>query len=242
MIRALLAFAIVLPQLALAKCHRASGPLADAGQLVLVVGADWNGTTGALQRFDRTRDGCFRAVGKPVAVALGQHGMAWGRGLHGGAPRPPVKQEGDQKSPVGVFKLSGSFGYSPTAKWKLPYHPLTPAIECVDDPASDRYNTLVDKTGMTPDWHSSEHMLRADSLYRVGVLVDHNADHPVANAGSCIFLHVWRGPDEATVGCTAMDGAKLEEILSWLDPRKSPVLVQIPVAERARMRTEWGLP
>jgi D-alanyl-D-alanine dipeptidase len=232
---------MILPSLAAAKCKTPSGPLADANQLVLVVGADWNATTGALQRFQRSGK-CFAPVGKPVAVVLGKHGMAWGRGLHGGAPRPPVKQEGDQKSPVGVFKLSGSFGYAATAKWKLPYHPLTTAIECVDDPASEHYNALVDKTQQKPDWNSSEHMLRADALYRVGVLVDHNADHPVANAGSCIFLHVWSGPDGATVGCTAMDGGKLEEILSWLDPRKDPVLVQIPVAERAKMRSEWGLP
>jgi D-alanyl-D-alanine dipeptidase len=34
----------------------------------------------------------------------------------------------------------------------------------------------------------------------------------------------------------------MEEMLSWLDAGKSPLLVQLPEAEYARLRAAWGLP
>ena len=45
-----------------------------------------------------------------------------------------------------------------------------------------------------------------------------------------------------TSGCTAMERERLEELLAWLDPRKSPVLVQLPSHEYARLRAPWDLP
>jgi len=71
-------------------------------------------------------------------------------------------------------------------------------------------------------------MLRQDELYRWGILVDHNAGSPVAGNGSCIFMHIWRGPGEPTVGCTAMPAAEIEKVLGWLDPASQPLLVQLP--------------
>jgi len=40
--------------------------------------------------------------------------------------------------------------------------------------------------------------------YRLGVFVEHNTKPRRAGFGSCIFLHIWSGPTEPTIGCTAM--------------------------------------
>jgi D-alanyl-D-alanine dipeptidase len=177
--------------------------------------------------------------------------MAWGRGLHGepaalAKSGDPVKKEGDGRSPAGAFMLNSAFGYAPleqAVKIKLPYLQATATVECVDDPRSTNYNRIVEREKVaSPDWKSSEQMRRNDELYRWGVVVDHNAIKPEAGAGSCIFLHIWSGVGKGTAGCTAMEAAKMEELLLWFDLKKKPVLVQLPQAEFDRLRESLGLP
>ena len=92
---------------------------------------------------------------------------------------------------------------------------------------SRRYNLVVERSGVGEvDWKSSERM-REVSGYRWGLVVEHNANPAVAGRGSCIFLHVWAGPDKGTAGCTAMAQPNLEELLRWLDAKKRPALVQL---------------
>ena len=235
-----------------------AGPVPDASrQLVLVTTAGWSATDGALQRYARTEGGPWQAVGEPVPVVVGRSGLGWGRGLHGepGARPGPVKAEGDGRAPAGAFRLSAAFGYADSAATGLPYVP-TPGLQCVDDGASASYN-LVRPVAPDADWGSHETMRRRDGLYRIGVVVAHNgpgvdpalvpgarlaAAAPVAGGGSCIFLHVWRGPGSTTAGCTAMPDARLAEVLAWLDASAEPVLVQLPASEARRLRRPWGLP
>ena len=63
-----------------------------------------------------------------------------------------------------------------------------------------------------------------------------------AGAGSCIFMHVWQGPSAPTVGCTALAIRPLVELMSWLAPLRTPVLVQLPRSVYERVRVEWDLP
>jgi D-alanyl-D-alanine dipeptidase len=155
----------------------------------------------------------------------------------------PLKKEGDGKAPAGVFRLSTAFGFAGTAPGlKMPYTSLTPTVECVDDVNSRRYNLIVDRNRVSNvDWRSSEKMRAVDG-YRWGVVVDHNASPPVAGRGSCIFLHIWAGPEKGTAGCTAMEQPNLEAMLRWLDAKKNPLLVQLPEAEYTRLRSLWKLP
>jgi D-alanyl-D-alanine dipeptidase len=182
---------------------------------------------------------------------VGKTGLGWGFGLVKigrsiRAKSDPVKKEGDGKAPAGVFRLSKAFGYAPQEQdgWKMPYVPLTSSIQCVDDTDSKFYNTLVDASKISPDWgsHENEQMRRSDDLYRWGILVDHNANPPVAGNGSCIFMHIWRGPGQPTVGCTAMPQSDLETLIGWLDPERKPILVQLPVAQYQKLEKHWHLP
>jgi D-alanyl-D-alanine dipeptidase len=217
-------------------------------QLIVVTTRDWNTDEARLERYERKGPGKpWKPVGQPFTVMVGKNGLGWGLGL---VPAPadtggaPIKKEGDGKAPAGIFRLGTVFGYSSRkyAGSKMPYLPLTATVECPDDSASAHYNTLVDRSQSTPDWSSSEQMLRSDSLYQWGIFVDHNSSPARPGSGSCIFLHIWRGPGRPTVGCTAMPAEKMEEMLAWLDSGKAPLLVQLPEAEYQRLQAAWGLP
>lgn len=226
-------------------------------QLVVVTTPDWNSVTGTLQRFQRTHSRHkWLPVGGAIAVVVGKNGLGWGSGIASDALRlpgkadhtkgaaDPIKKEGDGKAPAGIFRLSSIFGYAEQKPggWKMPYLRLTETTECVDDPASKFYTRVLDRNQVIVDWKSSEHMQRPDELYRWGVVVDHNANPPHAGEGSCIFLHIWRGPGQGTVGCTAMPQEELETILGWLDPKQKPILVQLPTSEYLRLKGKWELP
>jgi D-alanyl-D-alanine dipeptidase len=219
-----------------------------ARQLVLVTTVDWSAVTGVLQRFERGEPSqTWKPIGIAIPIVVGRNGMGWGRGLHGAPKGPgPIKREGDGKAPAGIFRLSAAFGYvsrQDARNVKLPYTQSLATSECVDDVESTHYNRILDRSQTaTTDWKSSEQMRRTDDLYRWGVVVDHNAGTPVPGSGSCIFLHIWISPSTGTSGCTAMEPARIEELLDWLDPAASPVLVQLPGGEATRLRTAWDLP
>jgi D-alanyl-D-alanine dipeptidase len=215
--------------------------LDDSDQLIVVASKNWDDVQATAQRYER-HGNTFEKFEVPFAVVLGKNGMGWGKGLlDAGQPEGPVKQEGDGKAPAGMFKLGTAFGYEPSAETRLPYLALTPTIECVDDSQSARYNELVDGAVVAKDWTSSERMRRSDDLYRQGIFIQHNTP-ATPTAGSCIFFHIWRGPTAPTRGCTAMDPADIARLFKWLDPRKSPVLVQLPQAQYEQLRERWKLP
>ncbi len=63
--------------------------------------------------------------------------------------------------------------------------------------------------------------------YGLGIVVAHNPENS-PGAGSCIFLHLWLGERRGTLGCTALRRADLIELVSWLEAKSDPVLIQLP--------------
>ena len=226
-------------------------PLASSTQMIVVTTPAWDAVSGKLQRYQRTRPGNqWKTVEGPVVFVVGRTGMGWGSGLIATdspsirAPQDPVKKEGDGRSPAGVFFLSSAFGYAPERPhgWNMPYIPLTPSVECVDDASSHFYNRVLDRVSVSPDWNSSEKMASAGEAYRMGAVVDQNANPAVPGAGSCVFMHIWAGPGKGTAGCTAMPHDQLEPILAWLDLAAKPILVQLPIAQYNKLKKPWHLP
>jgi D-alanyl-D-alanine dipeptidase len=221
--------------------------LVDASQqIVVVITPDWTSTTGTIQRFERaTSESEWRSLESAVPAVVGRTGIAWGVGFDGVSTQGPHKHEGDGKAPAGVFPLDTAFGFAPRDSMravKLPYVQLLPTTDCVDDIASTHYNTVVDKASVSQvDWNSAEHM-RQVAQYKIGVIVGYNAAPPLKGRGSCIFLHIWAGPDSHTAGCTAFEEAKLRDVMTWLDPEKRPLLVQLTANDYANLRVRWKLP
>jgi L,D-peptidoglycan transpeptidase YkuD (ErfK/YbiS/YcfS/YnhG family) len=206
-------------------------------QLLVVTTPSWRSTTGTLQRYRRLNEN-WQPIGSRIPVSVGKSGLAWGRGLHRVPENAREKQEGDGCAPAGVFAIGPAFGYAAQAPagCKLSYRPSSDRDYFIDDPTSADYNRWIMIPAEKPNapkrfWKSCEKMRRADAFYEWGIVIQQN-DHPVVRGkGSAIFLHVWKRPDVATVGCTAMAREDLLELLRWLDPKQRPLLVQAPTDE-----------
>jgi L,D-peptidoglycan transpeptidase YkuD (ErfK/YbiS/YcfS/YnhG family) len=235
--------------LAAGPAPAADAPLAWSGarQMVLVTVDDWNVDHGTLRTYER--DGkAWRETGKPAPVTIGKNGAAWGLGLHDAQTGGPVKKEGDDRSPAGVFRIGLAFGYADKSLTAMPYRALQVSDYCVDVSGSPLYNQIVDtrKVGEQAVAGATEPMRRdlhfdGDHAYRIGFVIEHNAGGQKA-AGSCIFAHLWKTPTTPTAGCTAMTDEAMERLLAWLDPKKKPVFVLLPKDQYARLRTSWKLP
>jgi L,D-peptidoglycan transpeptidase YkuD (ErfK/YbiS/YcfS/YnhG family) len=231
-----------------------SEPLGQSTQMLVVTTSGWNAVEGRLQRFERaTAKEKWRPAGEPISIVVGKNGLGWGIGVIDDPgvrdTGDPIKKEGDGRSPAGVFALGTAFGYAaqPLPGLKLAYLSLSPSIECVDDIGSKHYNRIVDHNVVAPDWNSSEKMRDTGESYRWGIVIDHNGidrgtSSPEPGGGSCVFLHIWHSHDQGTAGCTAMSQVELETLLTWLDPARKPLLVQLPQPAYEGLSHRWMLP
>lgn len=218
----------------------------DARQLVLVTTPDWDSSRGTLRTFLRTAEG-WESVAAAVPVVIGRAGAAWGVGLHP-PQRGPSKQEGDGRSPAGVFALGVAFGYAKSADTALHYVSMDANDYCIDVSVSPLYNRIVDAgdVGVDAIAGSTEPMRRdlhvnGDQRYKLGFVIEHNSGNE-PGAGSCIFAHLWKSAETATAGCTAMTEPAMRQLLAWLRPEAHPVFVLLPQQQYDRLRTLWELP
>jgi len=221
-------------------------PWADARQLVLVTTSDWDASTATMRTFSRNGK-TWEPVTGSVLVVIGRTGAAWGVGLH--PPQPgPRKQEGDGRSPAGVFALGVAFGYANSARTGLPYEAMDANDYCIDVADSPLYNLVVDagEVGADAVEGSTEPMRRdlhvdGDQRYKLGFVIQHNPGNE-PGLGSCIFAHLWKSADTGTAGCTAMAEPDMERLLAWLTPDANPVFVLLPQEQYDRLRDSWNLP
>jgi len=219
-------------------------PFAESLQVIVVTTPDWTSTQGKARLFERKdRRSKWAAVGDEFPIVVGRNGLAWSRDT---APESVTefKTEGDGKAPAGLFPLTFAFGSgSKPEAVTASYTKLEQNTECVDDVNSTHYNKVVDRLKVGNfDWKSSERMLAVGPEYDLGLFVAHNS-YPVRTGdGSCIFLHIWKDAASPTSGCTAMERAKLERILTWLEPKSNPYLVQLPEKEYKNLSKAWVLP
>jgi zinc D-Ala-D-Ala dipeptidase len=215
-------------------------------QLVTVTTNRWDDVNATVNLYERAAGSIWRRVGNPFPAMIGKNGLAWGIGLHGTSkPGEPEKREGDKKAPAGVFRFGDVFGTARPEQvrfLRLPYREVTPTTEAIDDPKSKYYNQVIDRRAViNPDWASSESMVQVGGRYRLGIIIAHNtAAYP--GFGSCIFFHVWDLKYPGTTGCTATSYDHLVRLLRWLDPKKNPLLVELPAREYETLSTPWGLP
>lgn len=161
-----------------------------------------NGPSNAqLQRFSGGTNG-WQPMGPAIHVVIGRHGLV--DAAH--------KVEGDGKTPTGLFALGPDFGFASSTVT------INKNTVCVDDVQSKYYGQIVNQAKIAhPDWHSAEQMY-AQPLYRHGIAIQ------TPGAGSCIFLHIWQGPNQATAGCIAMSEADMTMLSAWLQGNKNAMI------------------
>jgi len=218
----------------------------SSSQCVLGLADDWNSSQVTLALYQKSETGWQRA-GSPWTARLGKNGLAWGLGMHAVPKGVKIKQEGDLRSPVGVFAIGGVWGYDRSIEkhQSMPYRRVTPRDLWVEDSESKMYNhhVILDHEPVTA-WEKKQQMKQSDPAHALKLFIAHNAPPKVIKgAGSSIFFHIWRdGGGRPTAGCTSMDEGKLRWLISKIDPSARPVYVLLPKAEYEKRKKTWGLP
>ena len=181
---------------------RCEAILAGTRQLILVTARTMDSPAARLQIFERDGpDARWRRVSGTEPAVVGRSGLAWGYPFRNRArPGETLKTEGDGRTPAGVYRIGRSFGFAVSAR--ADHLVLRPGRTiCVDDASSASYNSLVTVTD--PQARPRGEDMGAEPLYRRGLVIDYPSD-AATRAGSCIFLHIWRGPGRGTAGCVAL--------------------------------------
>jgi len=190
--------------------------LADTGsatQLVTVVAARRKSTSGTLQLWKRTGE-CWAPVAGPWSAWLGQRGVN------------ESKREGDRTTPAGAFGFMRTmYGLAPDPGVRYAYHRIVCGDWWVEDPRSPYYNRFHHvRCGSRPPFRvTSEDMSKSPTAYRHLAVIDSNGHPIVPGRGSGIFLHVSRG--HPTLGCISLPLPQLLQVLRWLRPASTPLIV-----------------
>ena len=121
------------------------------------------------------------------------------------------KREGDRGTPCGRFKLMFGY-YRPDRKRPpaggVPLRPMRRDQGWCEDPESPRYNRPV----RLPAADCTDRMWRADRLYDLTFVLDHNFTRRARGRGSAIFFHLARPRLTPTMGCVAIAEADMRKL------------------------------
>lgn len=211
-------------------------PMQNASRLVLVTVPTLASSTGQLQLFERPRaEVDWRLVRSAEPVNVGRKGVAWSRAFrHLAGNDEPVKREGDDRSPAGIYRLGRPFGFAASALAN--YLQIDSDSVCVEDPSSPAYNKFASRQAV--GLSVSKETMRATPLYRRGLFVDYPTDAS-HKAGSCIFFHVWKKPGRGTAGCVTMPENRVALLQAFAN-RHATVVAILP--ESALVRLAGCLP
>ncbi|ANF98770.1 hypothetical protein AR543_11600 [Paenibacillus bovis] len=178
-------------------------------QMIIVTANGKKSTTGRLYLYNKQSDGWQHRLG-PIPVVLGQKGLG-------------KTKEGDGKTPIGTYTLGTAFGSSstPPVGLKTDYRTAGADDYWIDASQSPDYNSWVAYEGDPADrWSSFERL--NNPLYKSAMVINYNIDPVIPGKGSAIFMHIWRAADKPTDGCIAMSESNLLQVLTAIDPDKSP--------------------
>jgi L,D-peptidoglycan transpeptidase YkuD (ErfK/YbiS/YcfS/YnhG family) len=219
---------------------------ASSQQCLVGIARDWNDSYVTLQWHEKSGHS-WRKVGAPWQGRLGKNGLVWGLGLHPNPAAARTKKEGDGRTPAGVFRIGGAWGYEASIRKhpQLAYRRVTPRDLWVEDVQSPSYNrhVILSHDPRTP-WEKAQQMKQNDPAHQLKLFIAHNAPPQVVpGAGSSIFFHIWRRDGAAaSAGCTTMSQKSLRNLVASIDPTKQPLYVILPQQEYQRYRKQWKLP
>lgn len=118
------------------------------------------------------------------------------------------QREGDEKTPIGDFALTGAYGIKENPGAKMDYVQVNPYLYWCGDECC--YNKLID-IREEPHECSGEHLIDYAPQYNYGMFVGYNTDCIYGN-GSAIFFHC-TGDTKYTAGCIAVKEKNMVKIL-----------------------------
>lgn len=141
-------------------------------------------------------------------------------------------QEGDERTPRGLYTLDEAFGTKPgLSTFAVPYLQVDDGHYWVGDNQSPYYNTMVNirDTGAVFDTAASEHLSTyGGKAYHYCMAVGYNKEQ-TPGKGSAIFLHCTDGP--GTGGCIAIPE---EAMVKVLENVQTPAYILIDEGEKLK--------
>ena len=212
-------------------------------QLIIVLTNNSNDINGYLYRYEGNKNN-WRLQGDMIDVTIGKKGMAKGIGMEAINSVDLIdKNEGDGKSPSGIFTIGDAFGFANKENvkgFKLNYLHIDSLSRCIEDVNSTYYNEIVQLDEVEKDWENADKMRNVE-LYEWGFFLNHNTP-AIPNKGSCVFFHIWRAPGKYTLGCTAMSKENILQLLQWIDPEKKPLVIQYVISDYNKITSKLNLP
>ena len=192
----------------------------DATQLIVVIGNRQDPAKSRLDWYKRDADGKLVQVMSKEAVS-GMNGITM------------QKQEGDKKTPAGVYRFTMAFGLKANPGTILPYHQIVDGDYYVDDGNSQYYNKLANTKQVQKDWNASirdrskagmSHI--PEDRHKHGLVLDYNPEC-TPGKGSAIFLHCpksWN--NTGTSGCISIPEEDMKQVVCQVDVGTKIVVVQ----------------
>ena len=205
--------------------------LAEATRLLLVTAEDMDSADATLATFVReTSAAPWQQHSGPGPAVVGKAGLGWGLTFRDkAAAGEPVKLEGDKRAPAGIFAVGAPFGFA--ASDRPGYLQIEQGVQiCVDDPASPFYSQIVT---MAEAGGASGEIMAEIPLYERGIVVDYPTSRE-ARSGSCIFIHIWQGNGEGTVGCVAAPEATVAALQDFAGSEGKTAIAILPETGKAR--------
>jgi L,D-peptidoglycan transpeptidase YkuD (ErfK/YbiS/YcfS/YnhG family) len=194
-----------------------------ATRLIIVTAPTMDATKAVVRTFARKSPAAtWTAQSTAEPAVVGASGIAWGHPFVSYAKTgEPIKQEGDKRSPAGLYRLGATFGF---AKEDRPGHmQLAPGAQfCVHDPKSPLYGRIVARSKVGENTGGED--MGTFPLYKRGIVIDY-APRARAKAGSCIFLHVWGGEGVGTAGCVALPEERVVQLQEWTKGRYAVIAI-----------------
>ena len=185
----------------------------DATQLIVVIGNRQDPAKSRLDWYKRDADGKLVQVMSKEAVS-GMNGITM------------QKQEGDKKTPSGVYRFTMAFGLKANPGTILPYHQIVDGDYYVDDGNSQYYNKLANTKQVQKDWNSAEDLMAQAPQYNYGLVLDYNPEC-TPGKGSATFLHCpksWN--NTGTSGCISIPEEDMKQVVCQVDAGTKIVVVQ----------------
>lgn len=223
-------------------------------QVVVGISEGWNNSHARLVVLQKNKEGNWDQISEVIPARLGSAGLVWGLGESPVPRGGKIKEEGDSRTPAGIFKIDHKiYAYDEKTPVGAGYgvHKITPYDLWVEDPTSSKYNNhlVLDHLPKTK-WEKDQQMKQNDYAHKVKLFIHHNSPvdyakggRPIANKGSSIFFHIWRdNGGRATAGCTSLSEKNIMKMISLLDASKNPMYIILPRAEYKKYSKEWNLP
>ena len=218
---------------AIPSAHATSVPdsrVRDARQVIVVEAPRWSSTEGTLTAFEK-RGGNWQVVQPTVRAQLG----------YGGLVRGDRRRQGTGTVPTGVFEILSGFGRKADPGTALDYIQVDRNDAWTYNPrVPSTYNVFQDADR---SWKSYggyiEELWDMGYQYDYVAVLDYNlpegpirtgangvrrsSNPPDTSRGGGIFLHVDNG--NKTAGCIAVTKKVMRDLMTWMDPKKDPVIV-----------------